>query len=504
MTVIELSEDAACSVYRTLRGESTPLCAVIEESRAARQRGTEPVWRVPVTSTTVHRLEGLFLLARDEPASFEIGRVGVLSERERAFLQDFKQHRLHQTGEDQASSFTLMAHQAAEMAEELAYLLPAMAGVFGGRAPALPAQLRDVLIIGAYGGDHVGDAAILGGVLLTLHQQYGVTSAKLLSHRPEHTRRLAAALVTPVSLTVHHYNAPTAKLFAAEADALVIAGGPLMDLPRVLAKHLVAAASARKHRKPLIVERVGVGPFKREASVRAARILLKQAARISTRTSKAAQHPIARGLNVSVGRDPAFDYLATRAELSRLTAGEKQSVDDLLVGTQDRLIIGINVRPIRHMWSPKGESFSEQSEDQFIDQLASAMRNLSKLVSKPVTYVFFPMNPIQFGMSDLASAYRIHRLVERDVDFRIWEADPDVDGVLYMIRNFHMALSMRFHACIFALSQEVPVIGIDYYPGQGGKVEQLFQDFGLGVDVRVMDNITTEWLLDRFRHHIRD
>ena len=62
-----------------------------------------------------------------------------------------------------------------------------------------------MLIIGAYGGEHIGDTAILGGVLLRIHRRYGTTRAILMSQRPDHTRHLVPMLDTPVDVTVEAY-----------------------------------------------------------------------------------------------------------------------------------------------------------------------------------------------------------------------------------------------------------------------------------------------------------
>ena len=500
MPIIELDEQAAQAVYPTLHGRKTALSPVLEQTRQLRASGQSVTWRVPVSPETVHRLEGLFRLGNEEGARFEIGNIGALSTREQAFLDDFEKYCLEQCL-DEGSKISRAMEFAAELAEEGASLAVALPPLLAGKPVPAKSQLEEVVIIGAYGGDHVGDAAILGGVLLGLHSRYGVKKAHVLSHRPQHTRRLAAGLSTPVAVTVSHYNVPAAVRYVQATDAVVIAGGPMMDLPRVLAKHLATAAAAKRYQKPLIIERIGIGPFKRRSSEAAARLLLKNAAHISTRTSKAAKHAVARGLKVEVGRDPAFDYLETRTELTRMTPGERRSAEELLLGTEGRCVVGLNVRPIRHDWSPRGEAYAKGAEDDFIVQIASALERFSKLSSKPVTVIYYPMNPIQFGMSDLESAYRIQQKLDPSVDFRVWEADPDVDALLLVLRRFDVCVAMRFHGCIFALSQGLKVIGIDYYPGQAGKVEQLFQDLGRGDDVRVMDDVSDDWLLERFQLH---
>jgi polysaccharide pyruvyl transferase WcaK-like protein len=500
--VLSISGQVTRQVYATLGGATTDLSAIIAQTRAARSEGKAVEWVMEVTQRTVHFVEGVFRVAQKEGAVLSLNECESMSERHQAFLDDFKKYCLAAGDEDKGSKLPRVAHEAAEVAEELSYSLLGIARMLMRAPAAAPTSLRSVLVIGAYGGDHVGDAAILGGVLLGLHERWGVTDVHLLSHRPGHSRRLARGLSTPVTVRVSHYNAPAAAQAVSDVDAVVVAGGPMMDLPRVLAKHLVAVGAAAKQKKPLIIDRIGIGPFKYEGSKLAARLLLKQAAYISTRTKGAAAHSIAHGLDVKVARDPAFDYLASRKELTRLTDEERESVDSVLEGTAGRVLIGINIRPIIYKWGHKGPEFARKASDDFLDNLAAAMKQFSARSAKPVTFVFFPMNPIQFGMSDLHSSFLLRERLDPSVDYRVWQADPDVDGVLYFLRKLDASISVRFHACIFSLSQNMPVLGIDYYPGEGGKVQQLFQDLGKEVDVRIMDDVPSDWIVNRLEWHL--
>jgi hypothetical protein len=81
-------------------------------------------------------------------------------------------------------------------------------------------------------------------VLLGLNASHGVTHATVLSHRAEHTRRLVAMLALPVRVAVEDYRPGAVPRLLDAADALVLAGGPVVDLPRVLAKHLASARGA--------------------------------------------------------------------------------------------------------------------------------------------------------------------------------------------------------------------------------------------------------------------
>ncbi len=440
----------------------------------------------PVTPATIYSLKSLFRLARDRGVNIALAPPQGLSLKEEAFLADFR-HRFLEHSEPPEEKPAPLAADAASFAVSM---LASLAGKPKKAPPA--AQFRSALLIGAYGGEHVGDAAILGGVLLDLHRTFGVQEVCVLSTRPRHTERLVQSLETPVAVTVARYDYPEIRARLAVADALVFAGGPLMDLPRMLVKHLSAARRAARLGKPFLVRRIGVGPFSKALSRWTARQITLRASAISVRTSGAAKDPIVADLAPDIKTDPAFDYLASRRHLTKVTPEEKSSADRLLQGTEERELIGINIRPIRHDWSPKGKSFAENAENRFYEEAAAALKDYAG--DRPVTYVFFPMNPIQLGASDLAAAYRLHKILGGAVDFRVWEADPDVDGVLYMLRKLHGAIAMRFHGAIFCLSQNLPTIGVDYYPGQGGKVEQLFRDAGKEDLARRIDEADRAWL----------
>lgn len=373
-----------------------------------------------------------------------------------------------------------------------------------GRPRSLgPVSLPRVLVIGAYGGDHIGDTAIVGGVLCRIHKRYQTRSAILVSQRPAHTGRLVAMLDLPVRIRVEEYDQRTVGALLSEVDAVVFGGGPLMDLPKQLVKHLYTVSRARRAGKPFIIEGIGAGPFIRRVSAWTARLFVRMAERVTVRTAVDAGAPLVRGLDPIAGRDPAFDYLDTRgAVLTRLPADDRQWIDRLLHDTAGRPTIAINLRPLRPEYtegSPAGQQaeHTRRIEAQFEERLAEAMRRFHAAAVPPPCFIFFPMNAIQFGSSDLRSAYRVRRLLGAGVDFRIWEADPAIDGVVALLRRVDIAITMRFHATIYALSQGTRVIGIDYRPGKSDKVAALLTDAGSAHNCSRIDLVTTEWLAER-------
>jgi polysaccharide pyruvyl transferase WcaK-like protein len=373
------------------------------------------------------------------------------------------------------------------------------------RSATSSAQFQRALLVGAYGGDHIGDTAILGGVLFRIRQQYGTSKAILLSQRPEHTRHLVSMLETQVAVEVDAYELENIRARLAQVDVVVFAGGPLIDLPKQLVKHFYAASLARRLGKPFIMEGIGPGPFARWPSEWTARRLVRMAEYISVRTSHDARNPLMKNLAPEIGHDPAFDYLATRGEkLTRLRPIDQQWVERLLLETEGRLLIGMNLRPIRHLFTVGGPAlkraeYTRQVEAQCEENLAQGMLLFHRACAVSPCYVYFPMNAIQFGMSDLRSAYRLQRRLHRDVDFRVWQGDAGLDGVVALLRRLDIVITMRFHATIFALSQNRRVIGIDYRIGKRDKVGDLMADFDQSENCRRIDELTATWLFERLQ-----
>jgi len=483
----------------------------------ARRAVEGAIWLYPLDQDNAHRVESLYRLSREFDAELRLLHPprSVLDAGSRAFLEDFlcrllvqdPERSRKQCLEDKALLQRLASGEEApaagrfeEMYRALRPGFQALARDVFHRRHATPEELRSIeypLLIGAYGGEHVGDAAILGGVLLGLHERYGTQRAALCSFRPAHSERLVHSLDVPVEVEVFDYEHGQAEARLRLADALIFAGGPLMDLPNLLVRHWNLAIEARRRRLPFIMDRIGVGPFARRSSRFAARRIARLATAISVRTSGAARQPELSGLDVGTASDPAFNYLESRGscsrELSRLSDRERRDVESLFQGAEGKFKVGINLRPIRHLWCPKGEAASRKTESQCLERIAEAIALVARKL--PVRFVFFPMNPIQLGGSDLQSAWRLHKLVGNRAEFRVWQAEPGVDGLLFMLRQLDAAVTMRFHACIFALSQSIPTLGIDYYASTGGKVGELFTDRGMTDDVARIDALETAWLV---------
>ncbi len=203
------------------------------------------------------------------------------------------------------------------------------------------------------------------------------------------------------------------------------------------------------------------------------------------------------------GRDPAFDYLESRPQQLTPNAGrDRRWIDRLTRDRDGRTLVGINLRPIRADFAPgvgSGEraAHTRRFEGQLEERLARAITRFHHISSIPPIFVFFPMNAIQFGSSDLRSAYRLCRRVGAEVDMRVWEGDPSIDGVFSLLRRLDVVIAMRFHAAIYALAAGCHVIGIDYRIGKRDKVAALLSDLGQSDNCARIDEVTSDWLVSR-------
>jgi polysaccharide pyruvyl transferase WcaK-like protein len=491
-TIIDIDDASALQAHEALGGAAgDALAQAMERSRTA---GSAPVWRMRATHRSIHALESVHRLANASGARIELLASPELDEQERAFFDDYLRYRLP------VSPARRLREKAAELAGAGGDLLGALIRLRPGKAgptSAIPATLDEVVIIGVYGGDHIGDSAILGGALIDLRRRYGVRRATIMSARPEHTRRLVQGLSVPVEVRVDRYTASAVERRLRGADALVLGGGPLFNSPRILARHLASAEAARRRGIPFLVERIGYGPLTKPLCLWMARRFLAMASSISVRAAPYARHPSLDGLKAEVSRDPAFDYLASRTSLDRLAARDAAELDALLQGAEGAIKIGVNLRPTRDDWLNLSDIGSPMVDPGLMARLAEGLTRFARASRRRVVYVFFPMNSIQLGMSDLSAACELKAALPADVELRVWEGDPSLDGVLRLLRGLDAAIVMRFHAAVFALSQDAPVVGVDYFPPPGGKVSQVLADAGRPQDAAQIDKVSAEWLAER-------
>jgi polysaccharide pyruvyl transferase WcaK-like protein len=347
---------------------------------------------------------------------------------------------------------------------------------------------RSAFLIGAYGGEHLGDAAILGGVLLRLVRRERIDHAVVASFRPKRTQRLVGLIKPVVPLEVVPHNLIAVARHLRKADLLVWAGGPIVDHPRLLARNLRAALAARAYGIPFVIEGVGSGRVRRWMSKRMVNAILGLATSIAVR-SNASASVIARlaRRECRLVADPAFDYLATRCAFDLTTPQERARIKEFVSRPRGTLLVCINARP----------TTVRRSRRTFVIVLQRLAITLLQFANiRPVRYVFFPLEAEANTGADLEAAYELALYLPPDIDFRIWHELPGIDAILNLLHSSDAAVTMRLHAAIFALSQQIPIVAIDSkVGGRRGKVGQLFDDLGMGGNALNIANLEPDCIV---------
>ncbi|NDV42144.1 polysaccharide pyruvyl transferase family protein [Flagellimonas sediminis] len=329
-------------------------------------------------------------------------------------------------------------------------------------------------VIGAYGGEHVGDSAILGGVLLR-HWKKDPTLNNIVvySKRADRTQFWVKGLDLEIGsdIQVKDYKVLN-NIKVSKNDKLVWAGGPIMEMPVDLFEHLLTIKAFTKKGIPFYVTGCGWGPFKTRYSLKKAHQVLNSASEVEMRdkySSLGSQH--------TVNQDPAFDYLYSQKTKSKLDwSWSRFKIDDFLkkIKKENQKLVLVNLRPL---WDKYNKS--NKSSDELDEEVILKIFETLKMAGDSYQFVSVPFNTDHYGFSDMEPALVLKDLCKREAikNYHLFDRELDARDMLYLLANFDMGICMRFHACIFMKSMNIPVYGIDYTAGEKGKVAGLFDSF---------------------------
>ena len=329
-------------------------------------------------------------------------------------------------------------------------------------------KTNKILIIGMYGGEHVGDAAILGGVILRLQKLYNIHNFDILSIRKDRTECWVENLDIPANINVISNEENVESI---NYDKLVLAGGPLMNIPNVLINHIRIINKFIKVDKTFLIEGVGYGPLNSRLSKILAKNIIKKSTKISLRTSEDFNKVKIFKNGAIKTHDPAFDYL--KYHLNRLQPSSDKLLNQIL--KEEKKVCVINLRPSDKTYTNNNDIYN--NEVAMFDSLINFMSKYSN----EMKFIFMSMNSDQFGFCDLEMAYKLENEINRlnlEIDYVIWETETTINDCLLLLEKACLTISMRFHGCIFSLSTETPTIGFDYSTIENGKVYNLFKNIG--------------------------
>lgn len=242
--------------------------------------------------------------------------------------------------------------------------------------------------------------------------------------------------------------------------------------------------------KPLIQLPQTIGPFKSRIGVSVARYIVRHSARVYAR-DKAGVETLTRMVGTR-GPEPSFCHdVAFRLEPAE-PAGTTAHQD---AGVR----VGINISGLLYM----GGYTQRNMFDLQIDYPAALLRILRGFLQNPsvsvalVPHVFGPGN----GESDCEAAEALLERLEPELRSRV-ELIPGVydhHEMKAIIGTCDFFVGSRMHACIGALSQGIPAVGISYSPKFAGVFESLGMSELVADPTRLTEDDIVSLVEDRYR-----
>lgn len=339
-----------------------------------------------------------------------------------------------------------------------------------GPVPAWPSPRagRRVLVCGWYGTETLGDKAILGGVLQALRTCMGTLDVALVSLYPyvsEMTRRQMDELKG-----VRIVDRENGLQLAGSAELVVFGGGPLMAIDE-LADMQAIFQKARNHGARTLVAGCGVGPTGAPWYNQSLRAILSLADMRIYRDDKS--RGLAQGLGIDTNRDlvaedPAFTWLARQSP----EASPAQP------STPPVLVLGLRDFPYSayatHLSERECLAAKARYEHAVIQALEVLTERHPDLIVRPL-----PMCTNHYGDDDrwfYRRLFRGHAGLAGRLDLSLLGRELAPEAYARAFREARVALTMRFHALVFALGLKVPSVAIDYTLGRG-KVQALAERF---------------------------
>ena len=340
------------------------------------------------------------------------------------------------------------------------------------KTPNLKNKEYNILILGWYGTETVGDKAILGGIVNTYKQKYGDRLNIIIgSLYPFVTHQTIKEL--NIEADVISTNNFEFLRFSKECNEVIMGGGPLMDLEELYVP-LLSFSIAKKYKAKRTVYGCGLGPISKEKYKRAIERILELSNEIKLRDTNSQAYAL-KHFNISntemIG-DPAKKYIN---ELNHKTTEVKQRV--LCCFLRDWTF---------EYFNGSHEDF-EIKKNKFEKGLAKLIKEeASKLQVKKIE--FHHMHNFVLGNDDRDfSRYFVKKYFPQDESVYINNKLSTVNSIISSMKKAELNICMRFHSVLFANTLNTNFLAIDYT--LGGKIHSYLKDSNLQEKELSMEHI---------------
>lgn len=324
-----------------------------------------------------------------------------------------------------------------------------------------------ILICGWYGTETLGDKAILGGVIQGLKVSLGNVELHLASIEKYISQMTIAQMPELENSTLHSIS--EAIEIVESMDLVVFGGGPLMAINN-MAEMIAIFQKAVLSKIPTVIAGCGVGPLGMNYHNTAIRDLLNLSSVRIYRDQKSLESSHSLGVDTSkdlVAEDPALTWI-------HYNLFPQETMPVLSQDQSPVLILGLRDWPYKEyapwLTNNEGEKIKEKFESEILLALKSLCHQHPNLKIIP-----FPMCTNHIGNDDRWFYRRLFRSeteIKNHLDLSYLGREISPIEALKVYQNSSIALTMRFHALVFALGSQLPTIAIDYTLGKG-KVKSL-------------------------------
>lgn len=321
----------------------------------------------------------------------------------------------------------------------------------------------NVLIVGWYGTETIGDRAILASLIrhFSLVEKCNFTIASIYPFVTEHTLFEDSMFISKIThmtkdeimqIKIVDSRKPLSlKTAIKQCDCLVMGGGPLDDMASMYMIEY-AVLTAKKSHKHIMMYGIGMNVLKNKSFVSSARNIVDNSDIVVLRDNHSksiCQHnSFSNAEKFNVFIDPA---VFTCFEYAKIDAKSRSN----------KPYIAINLRKFPSVYS---SSNLEQDVD------VKAQKALRLLLHNREKYecVLVPMNYFDVGIDDrvILNEFRIHN---SDLNLNVVNDPLNLEQTMSVFQNASMCIGMRFHSVVFQTILNGNNYVLDYTDPRMGK-----------------------------------
>jgi polysaccharide pyruvyl transferase CsaB len=305
-------------------------------------------------------------------------------------------------------------------------------------------------ITGSYGGNNMGDEAILQSIITQIHDSFDAEIV-VFSRDPDDTmNRHKVHRAVPVRSLSRKESLTEIK----NLDLLIVGGGGIL-YDHEVKTYLREAQLAHEEGIPIMIYAVGAGPLKDPQSQALVREVLGTASVITVRDKSSMKILEEIGVNkdIIVTADPAFLMKPEDVQIDFL---HQEGI------RKGRKLIGMSVRE-------PGKAAPDIKEEHYQDILANAADYMIDRYDAHI--VFVPME--RKTAFDLHQSHSVVAKMIWPQFASILEGEYSPGQLMSLMKSFEFVVGMRLHFLIFAALQQVPFVPLPYSSKVTGFLQEL-------------------------------